>query len=244
MKDNLNNNELTHSAVTPVGDSKAIVTNQPGIHEKLHEIVTKHCKHPSQKPYQAHTQNAFDEMDKLVQAHQGEVILDSCCGVGQSTRLLAQKNPQALVIGVDKSANRLDRNVEGEWLDNEGEALTNYQLVRADLNDFYRLVAKSNWPISRHYILYPNPWPKSKHVKRRWHGSAVFPDIMKIGKQLTLRSNWRLYLEEFQAAAKIVGVQGHITQVASGEQPLTPFEGKYQASGQVCWELLFDKIAR
>lgn len=222
------------------GDSKVITTNQKGIHEKLAEIVEKHFTHLFKKPYQQHTQQAFDKINALVQDFDGEIILDSCCGVGQSTRLLAEKNPDALVIGVDKSANRIDRNVEG-FDEGDGYHAKNYHLVRADLNDFYRLVKAANWPVKKHYILYPNPWPKSKHVQRRWHGSAVFPTLINIGDQLILRSNWRLYLEEFQFAADIAGLLGEITEVDDGvenNQSLTPFEAKYQASGQQCWQLL------
>ncbi len=214
-----------------VGDSKVIVTNQTGIHEKLEEIVEKHLSHPFQKPYQPHTQEAFDEINEIVQSFDGPVILDSCCGVGQSTRLLAKRNPDALVIGVDKSAHRINRNVEETY---DGD---NYHLIRADLNDFYRLVKAANWPITKHYILYPNPWPKSKHIQRRWHGSAVFPVLISLGEEIILRSNWRLYLEEFQQAADIAGLVGEMTQV-NDEEPLTPFEAKYQASEQQCWQLI------
>lgn len=213
------------------GDSKIIVTNQKGIHEKLEEIVEKHLTHPFQKPYQAHTKSAFDEINVLVQAFDGPIILDSCCGVGQSTRLLAQRNPDALVIGVDKSAHRINRNVEEIY---DGD---NFHLIRADLNDFYRLVKAANWPITKHYILYPNPWPKSKHIQRRWHGSAVFPVLITLGEQIILRSNWRLYLEEFEQAADIAGLVAELTKVNDVE-PITPFEAKYQASGQQCWQLL------
>jgi tRNA G46 methylase TrmB len=216
------------------GDSKVIVTNQTGVHEKLEEIVEKHLSHPFQKPYQPHTQEAFDEINAIVQLFDGPIILDSCCGVGQSTRLLAKRNPNALVIGVDKSAHRINRNVEETY---DGD---NYYLIRADLNDFYRLVKAANWPIIKHYILYPNPWPKSKHIQRRWHGSAVFPVLISLGEEIILRSNWRLYLEEFQEAADIAGLVGDMTQVAqvSNEEPLTPFEAKYQASDQQCWQLV------
>lgn len=225
----MNDTEIT-------GDSKAIVTNQPGVHEKLVEIVNKHIAHPSQKPIQAHTQQAFDEINEIVQAFSGEVILDSCCGVGQSTRLLAKQNPKALVIGVDKSAHRINRNVDEVKLDNGAGNVDNFHLVRADLNDFYRLVLAANWQISKHYILYPNPWPKAKHVQRRWHGSAVFPQIVAIGQELILRSNWLLYLEEFKVAAEILVCKGEISTV-NVTQPLTPFEAKFHASGQQCWQL-------
>jgi tRNA G46 methylase TrmB len=226
-----------------LGDSKAIISNQEGIHEKLNEVVERHLTHAFQKPYQVHTEQAFAEMNTLVQAFlsantDGEIILDACCGVGQSTRLLAQKNPQALVIGVDKSDHRINRNVEGFDAD-DGFTADNFHLVRADLNDFYRLVKAANWPVSKHYILYPNPWPKSKHLQRRWHGSAVFPQMTSIGEQLILRSNWRIYLEEFQQAAKRVALQGEITAlpVVDSALAMTPFEAKYQASEQICWQL-------
>ena len=227
-----------------MGDSKAIVTNQTGIHEKLVEVVNKHLHCEFKKPYQAHTQQAFEEVNQRVKRFladnpHGELILDACCGVGQSTRLLAQQNPNALVIGVDKSAHRLDRNVkELNRLDGSGQ-VDNFCLIRADLNDFYRLVKAAKWQVSKHYVLYPNPWPKSKHLQRRWHGSAVFPQMIAIGKQLILRSNWRLYLEEFQSALALAKINSELTPVpvSVSTQPLTPFEAKYQASGQQCWQL-------
>lgn len=220
-----------------VGDSKAIVTNQTGVHENLEKIVLKHLIHASQKPIQAHTQEAFNLVNERVQQHQGEIIFDSCCGVGQSTRLLAKMNPTALVIGVDKSAHRINRNDSVLVDQTNTHQVENFMLVRADLNDFYRLAVAAKWQVSKHYILYPNPWPKSKHIQRRWHGSAVFPEMLKLCNTLILRSNWRLYLEEFQFAASLAGKHGDITLVED-QQALTPFEAKYRASGQQCWQLL------
>ncbi len=213
-----------------IGDSKAIVSNQQGINENLDAIVNKHFNSEFKKPISIHTQQAFDQVDALVKNFAGAIILDSCCGVGQSTRIIAKQNPDALVIGVDKSDNRLSRNVEQQL------QVDNYHLVRADLNDFYRLVVAAKWPVDKHFILYPNPWPKSKHVKRRWHGSAVFPYIIQVGKTIELRSNWCLYLQEFQAALAIANIDSKLTEIVSA-QPLTPFEAKYQASGQQCWAL-------
>lgn len=214
----------------PVGDSKAIVSNQQGIHDNLEAIVQKHLSHDFKKPFNQHTLDAFADANKRVQAHKGPIILDACCGVGQSTRILAKRNPDALVIGVDKSANRLTRQIDDNW------QVDNYLLVRADLNDFFRLVVEHQWPVTEHFILYPNPWPKSKHIGRRWHGAAVFPYIVKIGQQITLRSNWQLYLEEFAFAAELACKQTQLTTVNDSES-LTPFEAKYHASGQTCWQL-------
>lgn len=221
-----------------LGDSKEIVTNQTDVHEKLADVVNKHLAHEFKKPIEAHTLAAFNEVNERISAFEGEIILDACCGVGQSTRLLAKQNPDAFVIGVDKSANRLERNID-DHLTTDLTDVTNYCLIRADLNDFYRLIQKANWAVSRHFILYPNPWPKSKHLQRRWHGSAVFPNIIQTGKRIELRSNWRLYLEEFLAASQIAGRKGEITSLTVTE-PLTPFEAKFTASQQTCWQLIIE----
>lgn len=213
-------------------NSKAIITNQQGVHEHLEQIVTKHQQHQFLKPIAEHTRQAFEEVNNIVQQHKGDVILDACCGVGQSTRILAKQHPDCLVIGVDKSLDRISRNVDDKW------QVENYQLLRADLNDFYRLLQQANWPIKKHFILYPNPWPKNKHIQRRWHGAAVFPYIMATGSTITLRSNWRIYLEEFLQAAQLYHATGQITELAQQLEPLTPFEAKFQASGQTCWELV------
>ena len=85
-------------------NSRSIVSNQPGLHEKLDEIVSKHLKAEFKKPIAAHTQAAFDEVNAKVQAFNGPLILDSCCGVGESTANLAKRHPDALVIGIDKSS--------------------------------------------------------------------------------------------------------------------------------------------
>ena len=157
-------------------NSRSIVSNQAGIHEKLDEIVNKHLSAEFKKPIAAHTQAAFDEVNEKVKAFNGPLILDSCCGVGESTANLAKLHPDALVVGIDKSSHRLDKHDVQYKQSDSGQ----YILVQADLNDFWRLAVAANWQPSHHYLLYPNPWPKSKHIQRRWHGAAIFPYIVKL----------------------------------------------------------------
>ncbi|QUI62460.1 SAM-dependent methyltransferase [Pseudoalteromonas sp. A22] len=208
-------------------NSRSITTNQQGLHEKLDEIVTKHLTAEFKKPIAAHTQSAFDEVNARVQAFNGPIILDSCCGVGESTANLAKRHPDALVIGIDKSAHRLDKHDVEYKQTEQGQ----YILVQADLNDFWRLALEANWQPTHHYLLYPNPWPKAKHIQRRWHGSAVFPFIVKLGGKLELRSNWDIYVKEFARALTLSGVDVEVEAYESDEA-ITPFERKYWASGQ------------
>jgi tRNA G46 methylase TrmB len=60
-------------------------------------------------------------------------------------------------------------------------------LLRAELSDLFTLISsKSDWIIHSHYLLYPNPYPKSKHLQRRWHGHPIFPVILALGKSVSI----------------------------------------------------------
>lgn len=215
--------------MSELGNSRVIVSNQQGLHEQLDEVVLKHLKHAFRKPYQQHTLDAFKACEKWVEQQGKPVIFDSCCGVGESTYHIAKKHPEAVVLGLDKSADRLARHPES--------IADNYRLLQVNLNDFWRLAVDANWQLSHHYLLYPNPWPKAKHLQRRWHGSAVFPAILQLGGELELRSNWFTYIHEFARALQLAGQTCKVEEYQS-DTAITPFERKYWASGQKSLRLL------
>lgn len=210
--------------------SRSVTSSQNSPHPRLRHMVSRHLTTNNLKTPAAHTRDAFELMLQWIDGRETLLILDACCGVGGSSRALAKAFPGHLVIGVDKSANRLERGAGHNDDDN-------LFMVRADLNDLYPLLVTSGLSFDRHYILYPNPWPKPGHLGRRWHGAPVFADIIQIGRRLELRSNWRLYLEEFQIALEVAGKASKLAQIQP-HVPMTPFEAKYQASGQKLWQLV------
>lgn len=165
-----------------------------------------------------------------------QLILDSGCGTGQSTRALAQMYPQATVIGVDRSAARLSKTNKGPWPVRQGSCV----LVRADLTTFWRMAKGAGWQLKAHFLLYPNPWPKSGQVLRRWHAHPVFPELLQLGGKLELRSNWALYVEEFAKALQLATQQLPRTGVVHTEEGISPFERKYAASGHTLYRLQAD----
>lgn len=189
-----------------------------------------------------------DETASLRQQQQRPlpVVLDSGCGTGRSSALLARAYPHLPVIGVDRSAVRLskggagggararrrDRHRDGSRKqadarrtgdiqdqdavdeDDENEAPSarrtdgrsgthresppsNLLLLRADLVDLWILAWRDKaWEVREHSILYPNPYPKRSQLRSRWHGHPVFPVLLGLGGKITVRSNWKAYLEE------------------------------------------------
>lgn len=212
------------------GNSKAVESNQPGLHEALEAVVRRHLHTAWRAPVAAHTRAAFDQATAWRQPER-PLVLDSGCGTGRSSLLLAERYPQAQVIGLDQSAHRLAR---------AGEAPANLLFLRAECADFWRLAAAAGWRLQQHYLLYPNPWPKARHLKRRWHAHPVFPALLQLGGALTLRSNWLLYLQEMAAALAVAGVDAGEPaplSAAALASPLTDFEHKYRDSGHGLWEL-------
>lgn len=173
------------------------------------------------------------------------VVLDSGCGTGRSSTLLAKSYPHLPVIGIDRSAVRLSkggraagkgRGGRGRHQDNSREHADvqpggdgkryadgdtgedsvpsargkhdhgvgrrellpgNLLLLRADLVDLWILASRENaWDVREHFILYPNPYPKRSQLRARWHGHSVFPVLLGLGGNITLRSNWEAYLHE------------------------------------------------
>ncbi len=211
------------------------VSAQQGVHDRLAEQVARHLAEPFRKPINDYNRDAFETSLSGWDRH-APLILDAGCGVGHSTIQLARSFPDHWVIGVDQSQDRLSRRKPYP------DALMpkNMVFVRADLVDYWRLLHAADLRLARHYILYPNPWPKIGHLTRRWHAHPVFPFIPQLGGVLELRSNWSVYVEEFAAA--LGQVLGQEVPWASFEAPvpLTPFERKYRDSGQTLYRLIID----
>lgn len=209
------------------GNSRRVQSRQSGPHEDLLEVVERHATSRFARPIADYNREAFDYAAGRVERESRPLILDSGCGTGDSSRILSHRYPDHLVIGIDRSADRLSRHRSG--------TPDNCLLVRADLIDFWRLAVAAGWHPERHYLLYPNPEPKPRHLKRRFHAHPVFPSLVALGGRLEARSNWRIYLEELAIALDYHGREADIAPLPADAEPLTLFERKYAASGQALW---------
>ena len=212
-------------------DSRIITSNQQQLHHNLEPVVRRHLNTRFQRPYPDYSLEVFAQAKQRLSQHQGEIILDSFCGVGESTVNLARQYPNALVIGIDKSVARLNKHDDHY----RQSGIDNYLLLRADVDDFWRLAVEDDWHLARHCLFYPNPWPKSCHFKRRIHGSPLFATLLALGGEVEVRSNWPIYVQEFAAALAIAGHSATLEEFTP-KPSITPFERKYHESGQPLWQ--------
>ena len=210
----------------PVHTAPVLSTDQLEPHPDLSEIVRHHQDQPWRKPCPAHPREAFEQLLERLQCDNRPLILDSFCGTGMSTALIAAAHPDALVVGIDQSIHRLAKH--------QTTGAQNYLLLRAEAEPFWLCLAEAGITLHSHWLLYPNPWPKASQFKRRVHGHGAFPVLSRLGGALELRTNWDIFAQEFAQATAVIGIKGHTKSFIS-DSPMSLFERKYADRGHTLW---------
>ncbi|WP_018411198.1 tRNA (guanine(46)-N(7))-methyltransferase TrmB [Methyloversatilis thermotolerans] len=210
--------------------SRVPTSAQQGPHDQLTALIARRTGHPFRRPAAAYSAEAFSVFQAFCAPGEA-LIIDSCCGTGESTRHLAESHPRHKVVGVDQSAHRLSR----------APAMPpNGLLLRADMVDVWQLMHAQGYRPDAQYMLYPNPWPKIGHVARRWPAHPVFPTVLALGGRIECRSNWRIYVEEFALAVRLLTGREASVWSFVPDPVLTPFERKYTASGHTLFRCVVD----
>lgn len=164
------------------------------------------------------------------------LVLDAGCGTGESSVQLALRHPESFVLGVDKSISRIGRK-NGFKKQMPENAL----LLAADMQSVWPLLWKMTESkeinVEKQYILYPNPWPKLKGLKRRWYANPMLAFIMALESPVEARSNWPSYLEDFGKVWEHLGGGSSSLEVYRPDRFISAFERKYSESGQELYKL-------
>ncbi|HXW53590.1 MAG TPA: methyltransferase domain-containing protein, partial [Myxococcota bacterium] len=182
---------------------------------KLVGLVVKHATTTFQRPFPDHQIDAFNQIAAFLARVDLPLIIDSGCGTGLSSQKLATLFPDHAVVGIDKSENRLQRAIK--------PLAKNLLLVRGELSDLWRLLASAELSVARHYLLFPNPWPKACQIKRRFYAHPVFKTMASLAPYFELRTNWLVYAEECALALTILG-HNPVLSIKTDRTHLTLFE--------------------
>ena len=217
-----------------ISESGLVSSKQHGIHPHLDKSVQRHLQTTWAQPLHTPTLETFNQLKQEGVLTAGlPFILDSGCGTGSSTRQLGELYPQYIVIGVDRSRTRLAKSGVSSSFYRDG----NLVLLRAELATLWRLLLNDGHLPDKHFLLYPNPWPKPGHLLRRWHAHPVFPQLLSLGGEIEMRCNWEVYALEF---ARAVSIASGVDVSAKRFQPdtgMTPFERKYLEREQALFEV-------
>jgi len=156
-------------------------------------------------------------------AHYKNIRLE--VGFGGAEHLLhrARENPDTGFIGVEPFLNGIAKALAGIEKSNQANiSLANIQLHHGDLWQFLENVPDNS--LDHIDILYPDPWPKPRHYKRRLIKAdliAEFHRILKPGKELHFASDIPSYID--WALARILKHGGFAWNPESTADWQTPY---------------------
>jgi tRNA (guanine-N7-)-methyltransferase len=130
----------------------------------------------------------------------------------------------------------------------ESEGLTNIRVLAGDARPLLRVLPQGS--IGRVFILFPDPWPKKRHQKRRLVSPATLGEIARV---LCPAGELRLATDAAEYACAMLHAALHnraLRWTAQGPQdwrrrppdwPQTRYEAKALADGRRCYFLRFER---
>ncbi len=169
------------------------------------------------------------------------LVLEIGCGTGTSTLAMAQAEPGIDVVAVEVYRRGLAQLLGA--IDREG--VSNIRLIRGDGVDVLEhMVGPGSLTGVR--VFFPDPWPKSRHHKRRLLKAetvALIADRLRPGGVLHAATDHAGYAEQI---AEVGDAEPLLRRAEPGEQlpisvqrPTTKYEGKARHAGTAVTELIW-----
>lgn len=104
------------------------------------------------------------------------LTLEIGCGHGHYLTAYATQHPETTCLGLDLVSKRIRK----ANLKKEKRNLSNLSFLKAEVREFLEA-----WPenlrAERIFILYPDPWPKKRHIKNRILQPGLLDSLCRIG---------------------------------------------------------------
>jgi tRNA (guanine-N7-)-methyltransferase len=172
--------------------------------------------------------------------HQAPTDVDVGSGKGKFLNEMATAHSERNFLAVERSAKYHRLCCERA----ARRGLTNVRLVRTTAEDLlFRLIGKSS--VARFFVLFPDPWPKKRHHKRRFFKAETMEVVTRAlepGGRLLVKSDHAAYAEVIgEVLANARGLQAIDATEAFAELPLTGFEHKYRIEGREIFSFALEK---
>ena len=169
-----------------------------------------------------------------------KIIMEIGFGMGEATTIIAQKNPNNGYLAVDVHPPGIGK-LLARIVDHD---LTNLKVIEEDVHVVLQhMIADRS--LAGIHLYFPDPWPKTKHNKRRIVNEGflqlIYPKI-KMGGFIHIATDWVPYAKNIQAVfADSDLFTGGV--IAKPEwRPVTRFEGQGIDKDHAVNDMLYTKL--
>ncbi len=172
-------------------------------------------------------------------------VLEIGFGMGETTAQIAGDHPENNYLAIDVHTPGV-----GSLLKLiEESRLPNVRIIQHDAVEVLRhMIAPQS--LAGAHIFFPDPWPKSRHHKRRLIQPgfvSLLSDRLQSGGYLHVATDWRDYAEQMLAVLRAEPELANIAIDFAARpeyRPLTKFEQRGLGLGHSVWDLIFTRHSR
>lgn len=196
------------------------------------------------KPNNLFTQLSENEKN-FIEYHQKQPLdLEIGAGVGLFAIKYSLENPKRGLIAIEKTKEKFSK--LSRRFDNHKKP-SNLLVVHSDALTWC-IENLVDGAINRCFVLYPNPYPKSSDLNKRFYAMPLFGEFLKKINQngeIFLASNEKFYIDEskvyFKQEFGLTLIKEEVFHISKDPifLPKTHFEKKYFLRGDYCHHLTF-----
>ena len=172
----------------------------------------------------------------------GPVTVDLGSGKGRFRLELAAGRPEGNYLGVERARKYFEMVCQRA----ARRGLTNVRMLHTTGEDLiHRLLPDGS--VDHFFVLFPDPWPKKRHHKRRFfrrdHVVRIV-ETLRPGGRLLVKSDHPEYAEVIEAVlAELPGTRPLDPSEAFRDLPITGFEHKYRIEGRPIRAFALERVA-
>jgi tRNA (guanine-N7-)-methyltransferase len=170
----------------------------------------------------------LSDCTRLFEPARERLWLEIGFGGGEHLAERARENPDVGFIGCEPFVNGVAKLLAVI----EAETLSNIRLHAGDARDLLARLGVAAF--ERVFLLFPDPWPKARHQKRRFVSQATLAQlhrILKPGGVFRFASDWPDYVDHVRSE---IGAHGGFMLLPpdGASRPTTRYEQKARAAGR------------
>jgi len=165
------------------------------------------------------------------------LVLDIGFGDGEALLTMAEADPERDYVGVEMYRTGIVKALRGI----ADRGLSNVRLIQADAKSVVTSVGDGH--LDAVLVFFPDPWPKTRHHKRRLVRAEFLGEIarvLRMGGLFHMATDWQPYADE--VAVAVDAHPAFLRKEGSGGRPVTKFERRGQRLGHSSHDLRFTKI--